>query len=72
MGLLFSMPVESLVMMFVQPYFKKHLGFSLNDNATHLQLSWIVTAQSPAWFIDEIFIDCYPFSVTMVFEELDW
>ena len=48
-------------------------SFSLNDNATHLQLRWIQpdVSESPAWFIDEIFIDFYPFSATIVFEEQD-
>ena len=47
--------------------------FFLNDNATQLQLRWIQrdAPGNPAWFIDEIFVDCYNLIATIAFEEED-
>ena len=69
-GLQFLMPIEHNDIFIV---IFQETSFSLNDNATHLQLRWIQpnTSESSAWFIDEIFIDCNPFSATIVFEEQD-
>ena len=50
------------------------LVIRLKDNTTALQLRWVQynASESPAWFIDEIYVECtssMPFITTLTFEE---
>ena len=47
------------------------LVIRLNDNTTALQLRWVQynASESPAWLIDEIYVDCVPFTTVLTFEE---